>query len=103
MSSPLNAQPFTGTNNKKASKFFGEGLKAYTSMDIIKAKGFIEKAIEADTGFIDAYMLLADIEEYNEEPEKAAKPTEEPAFPASVDIGDFGSDDPVERADQPHI
>lgn len=72
MVSPLHAQPFTGTNNKKASKFFGEGLKAYTSMDIIKAKGFIEKAIEADTGFIDAYMLLADIEEYNEEPEKAA-------------------------------
>lgn len=37
------------------------------------------------------------------EPAKAAdaKPAEDTAFPASVDIGDFGSEEPVERADQP--
>lgn len=66
-------QPFTGTKNSKASKLFGEALKAHTIYDTKKAKEFVLKAINTDPNFLDAYMLLADVEELNENYEEATK------------------------------
>jgi len=60
-------QPFTGTNNKKASKLFGEALQAFTMYDGKKASELLNKAIEIDPKFVDAYMLLADVKESNEQ------------------------------------
>lgn len=60
-------QPFTGTNNKKASKLFGEALQAYTQFDGKKAVELLNKCTELDPQFVDAYMLLADIREGNEQ------------------------------------
>lgn len=66
-------QPFTGTNNKKASKLFGEALQAYTSYESKKATELLNKATSIDPDFIDAYMLLADIREGNDQVEEALK------------------------------
>jgi outer membrane protein OmpA-like peptidoglycan-associated protein len=67
------SQPFTGTNNKKASKLFGEALQAYTQFDGKKASNLLDKAIETDPDFVDAYMLIADIREGNEQYDEAIK------------------------------
>lgn len=53
--------PFSSTKNKKAEFYFGEALKAYQAMDEVIAKRNIEKAIQYDPLFIDAKMLLAEI------------------------------------------
>lgn len=66
-------QPFTGTNNKKASKLFGEALQAHTTFDSKKATELLNKATEVDPNFVDAYMLLADVKEGNEDWENALK------------------------------
>jgi outer membrane protein OmpA-like peptidoglycan-associated protein len=66
-------QPFTGTNNKKASKLFGEALQAFTAYDGKKANDLLIKIIEIDPNFIDAYMLLADLKEGNERYEEAQR------------------------------
>lgn len=66
-------QPFTGTNNKKASKLFGEALQAFTAYDGKKAADLLNKAIELDPKFVDAYLLLADVNEGNEKYEEALK------------------------------
>ncbi len=64
-------QPFTGTNNKKASKLFGDALQAYTQFDGKKAVELLNKCTELDPQFVDAYMLLADIREGNEQFDEA--------------------------------
>lgn len=64
-------QPFTGTNNKKASKLFGEGLRAFTMYEGKKASDLLKKALAIDPGFVDAWMLLADLYEGNEQYEEA--------------------------------
>lgn len=66
-------QPFTGTNNKKASKLFGDALQAFTAYDGKKANDLLIKIIEIDPNFIDAYMLLADLKEGNERYEEAQR------------------------------
>lgn len=66
-------QPFTGTNNKKASKLFGEALQAFTAYDGKKAADLLNKAIETDPKFVDAYLLLADVNEGNEKYDEAVK------------------------------
>lgn len=66
-------QPFTGTNNKKASKLFGEALQAFTAYDGKKAADLLNKAIEIDPKFVDAYLLLADVNEGNEKFDEALK------------------------------
>lgn len=60
-------QPFTGSTNKKANKLFGEALQAHTMFDSKKAIDLLNKAVEADPNFIDAYMLMADVREGNEQ------------------------------------
>lgn len=52
--------PFTSTKNKKAEKFFGQGLQYYTGGDLGGAIDFFEKAIKEDTKFIDAYWMRAE-------------------------------------------
>lgn len=63
--------PFTGTSNKKASKLFGEALQAFTSYDGKKAADLLNKAIAIDPKFVDAYLLLADVQESNEKYDEA--------------------------------
>ncbi len=64
-------QPFTGTKNQKASKLFGEALQAHTTFESKKALDLLNQALAKDPNFIDAYMLLADIKEGNEQIEEA--------------------------------
>lgn len=70
----VNAQterPFTGTTNKKAEKKFGEALKAFTLLDYKKALPILNEILEDDPKFIDAWMLLADLREQNDQYEEA--------------------------------
>ena len=64
-------QPFTGTKNPKASKLFGEALQASTTFESKKAIDLLNQALVKDPNFIDAYMLLADIKESNEQADEA--------------------------------
>ncbi|MFI5222341.1 MAG: OmpA family protein [Bacteroidia bacterium] len=58
---------FTGTKNSKSEKYFGEAIKLYTSMDYIHALQSLLKATKEDPNFIDAWLLIADIRELNEQ------------------------------------
>lgn len=64
------AQPepvFTGTKSKKAERLFGEALQAYTMMDYKRAFDILKRALDDDPEFINAWMLVADIREQNEQ------------------------------------
>jgi len=63
--------PFSGTKNKKADYFFGEALKSFQLGDNLKTLGNLEKAINADSRFIDAYMLKAEVKTMNEQYDEA--------------------------------
>jgi len=58
---------FTGTKSKKSEKLFGEALQAYTRMDYKIAFDLLKRATSEDQNFIDAWMLVADIREQNEQ------------------------------------
>ncbi|MES2558940.1 MAG: OmpA family protein [Bacteroidota bacterium] len=58
---------FTGTKNKKAERLFGDALQAYTAMDYKRAFDILKRATDEDPGFIDAWMLVADIREQNDQ------------------------------------
>ena len=62
---------FTGTKSKKAEKLFGEALQAYTRMDYRAAFDILKKTTDEDPQYIDAWMLLADIREQNEQYQEA--------------------------------
>jgi outer membrane protein OmpA-like peptidoglycan-associated protein/tetratricopeptide (TPR) repeat protein len=62
---------FTGTKNRKASKYFGDGLLAYTSMEYTKSMQNLKRAVDEDPNFIDAWMLIADIREQNDQFQEA--------------------------------
>jgi outer membrane protein OmpA-like peptidoglycan-associated protein len=62
---------FTGTTNKKANKLFGEALQLYTYMDYRQSFEALKRAIDADPQFIDAWMLVADIREQNDQYQEA--------------------------------
>lgn len=49
------------TNSKKAIKQFEKALEFYQINNISKANFYINKAIEKDPNFLEAYLLLADI------------------------------------------
>lgn len=59
--------PFTGTTNKKAERLFGEALQAYTSMEYKRSFDLLKRTTAEDPNFIDAWMLLADIREQNDQ------------------------------------
>ncbi len=54
------------TNSKKAAKFFKEGLSSYRLDDYDKALDKVNKAIEADNEFIEAYIIKGQIFEEKE-------------------------------------
>ncbi len=58
---------FTGTKSKKAEKLFGEALQAFTRMDYKVSFDILKRATAEDPNFIDAWMLVADIREQNEQ------------------------------------
>lgn len=62
---------FTSTTNKKAEKLFGEALKMYSIMEYRQAFDLLKRAIDADPNFIDAWMLVADIREQNDQYQEA--------------------------------
>ncbi|MES2779465.1 MAG: OmpA family protein [Bacteroidota bacterium] len=62
---------FTGTKNKKAERLFGEALQAYTTMDYKRAFDILKRTTDEDPNFIDAWMLVADIREQNEQYKEA--------------------------------
>jgi outer membrane protein OmpA-like peptidoglycan-associated protein len=57
----------TGTTSKKAEKLFGESLQAYSRMEYKQSLDLLYKATAEDAKFIDAWMLMADIREQNEQ------------------------------------
>jgi outer membrane protein OmpA-like peptidoglycan-associated protein/tetratricopeptide (TPR) repeat protein len=58
---------FTGTKSKKAEKLFGEALQAFTRMDYKQSFDLLKRATNEDPNFIDAWMLVADIREQNDQ------------------------------------
>jgi outer membrane protein OmpA-like peptidoglycan-associated protein/outer membrane protein assembly factor BamD (BamD/ComL family) len=64
-------KPFTGTTSKKAERLFGEALKAYTTMEYKQAFDILRKCTDEDPKYIDAWMLLADIRELNDQHKEA--------------------------------
>jgi outer membrane protein OmpA-like peptidoglycan-associated protein/Tfp pilus assembly protein PilF len=61
----------TGTQNKKAERLFGEALKMYSMMEYRQAFELLKRALDADPAFIDAWMLVADIREQNDQFQEA--------------------------------
>jgi outer membrane protein OmpA-like peptidoglycan-associated protein/tetratricopeptide (TPR) repeat protein len=59
-------QPFTGTKNKKAELLFISALKADQFNDTRNALTSLKRALDMDSNFIDAWMLMADIKEKND-------------------------------------
>lgn len=59
--------PFTGTKNKKAERLFGEALQAYTTMEYKRSFDLLKRTTAEDPNFIDAWMLVADIREQNDQ------------------------------------
>lgn len=49
------------TQNKKAEKYFFEGLDAYNAKDFERSLNELNKALKADPSFIEAMILIADI------------------------------------------
>lgn len=64
-------QPFTGTQNKKAEKLFGEALKSFGMLEHKKALDILKKCTDEDAYYIDAWMLIADIREQNDQLKEA--------------------------------
>ncbi len=59
------------TKSKKAIEAYNNGLKKFTLHDYKAAEGFFLSAIEADTKFMDAYLMLGEVYENSNQPLKA--------------------------------
>lgn len=60
-------KPFTGTTNRKAERLFSEALQSYSKMDYRMVLDQLKRATTEDPSFIDAWMLLADMREQNDQ------------------------------------
>jgi outer membrane protein OmpA-like peptidoglycan-associated protein len=58
---------YTGTKNKKAETLFVEALKLYTMGNNRDSFTKLKDCLEKDTSYLDAWMLLADIREQNDQ------------------------------------
>ncbi len=56
------AQAKPSTTSKKAMEAYNHALQAYSVRNFDTAERFLEEAIRSDSSFIDAYMLLAQVE-----------------------------------------
>jgi outer membrane protein OmpA-like peptidoglycan-associated protein len=59
------------TTSRKALKYFEEGRSNFTLMYYPQARTDFQKAIAADEGFLEAYLLLADVYKATNEPGQA--------------------------------
>lgn len=62
LTTSVQAQTASYAPNKRAQELFGKALTAYRSNNIPEAKKFILKTIDKDRNYIDAYLLLGDLE-----------------------------------------
>jgi outer membrane protein OmpA-like peptidoglycan-associated protein len=62
---------YTGTKNKKAENLFIEAVKFSSMGDNRSAFGKLKECLQKDSLYIDAWMLLADIREQNEQYKEA--------------------------------
>lgn len=60
-------KPFTGTKNKKAENLFIEAVNLSAQGDNQQAFFKLKDCLQRDSNFIDAWMLVADIREQNEQ------------------------------------
>jgi outer membrane protein OmpA-like peptidoglycan-associated protein len=67
----LIAQAKPSTTSKKAMEAYNHALQDYSARIFESAEKFLEEAIRADSGFIDAYLLLAEVEQDWGKPLKA--------------------------------
>jgi len=67
----LIAQAKPSTTSKKAMEAYNHALQDYSTRSFESAEKFLEEAIRADSGFIDAYLLLAEVEQDWGKPLKA--------------------------------
>ncbi len=65
--------PFSGSKNQKANYYFGEALKTYQGYDYPKTQSWLDKAVNADANFIEAYMMMAEMKMNDEKYEEAIK------------------------------
>ncbi len=65
------AQEKLTTRSKKAIDAYNSGIKNYTLNKYTLAAQFLETAIAADPGFIEAYLVLAEVYEADRKPGKA--------------------------------
>ena len=61
------------TQSKKAKKYYDNAITFYQAKEYELARRDLNKAIEKDNNFINAYLLLADIEKVYNQPRKAIK------------------------------
>jgi flagellar motor protein MotB len=66
----LQAQELT-THSKKAARLFEQAKTAYQQLSYVEAAGFADEAVKMDKDFIEAWLLLAQIFEDTNVPEKA--------------------------------
>jgi outer membrane protein OmpA-like peptidoglycan-associated protein len=59
------------TTSRKAIRFFEEGRSNFTQMYYQQARSGLEKAIATDQGFLEAYLLLADVYKAIDAPDQA--------------------------------
>jgi outer membrane protein OmpA-like peptidoglycan-associated protein/Tol biopolymer transport system component len=67
----LIAQAKPSTTSKKAMEAYNRAMQDYSARNFESAERNLEEAIRADTAFIDAYLLLAEVEQDWEKPVKA--------------------------------
>lgn len=65
--------PFSGSKNQKANYYFGEALKTYQGYDYPKTQNWLDKAVNSDPNFIEAYLMMAEMKMNDEKYEEAIK------------------------------
>jgi outer membrane protein OmpA-like peptidoglycan-associated protein/Tol biopolymer transport system component len=67
----LVAQAKPSTTSKKAMEAYNHAVQDYSARNFESAERYLEESIRADSAFIDAYMLMADVEQDRGKPLKA--------------------------------
>jgi outer membrane protein OmpA-like peptidoglycan-associated protein len=67
----MEAQNKPATHSKKAIDAYNKALQSYSLHNYSQAEAFLLEAIKSDSEFIDAYLLLAEVDEDWEQPLKA--------------------------------
>jgi flagellar motor protein MotB len=68
---PVTAQEKPATRSKKAIEAYNKALQSYSVRNFSMAEKLLLEAIESDSGFIDAFLVLAEVDEDWNQPLKA--------------------------------